>query len=119
MHYAELIKAAVDGAIIQQKPIADKSTLGWSDLSQQYAISTLMYYASPSALYEFRIKPIPKPDVVRYKWVGGDKSTNEEQRLNIFADAKACGGTVIKYSRCGESGRETVELIKPEDEQCV
>ena len=87
--HAELIKAWADGAQIQ---IYNEAMNGWIDIGNR---GNIIYWCNGD---QFRIKPEPKPDVVRYSWLSpsGTSGTNSLHYV---------GQDNIKHVYDGETGR--------------
>lgn len=92
--HAALIKAWADGAEIQYQY---ENTTMWVDLGD-----------SPAAWHptvQYRIKPEPKPDVVKFCSVSPDHSGRLTSGRNFLDN--------VKYTFCGETGKLLkVELIQ-------
>ena len=91
--HAELIKAWADGAIIQLK-VGDARWIDSVDNDPSWDIDS-----------EYRIKPEPKPDVVRY--------TVCDVRLDRYSVTPSkYDGDNLKLTFCGETGKlMTAEVL--------
>lgn len=90
--HAELIKLWADGALIQWK---DEERVGWQDC----------YNNLPtwSPQFKYRVKPEPKPDVVRYACLDIDRGGWATVRSNLFtSSAFPCDNLMIVFD--GETG---------------
>ena len=90
--HAELIKLWADGALIQWK---DEERVGWQDC----------YNNLPtwSPQFKYRVKPEPKPDVVRYCCLDIDCNNNVTVRSNYFNEsAVRCDNLMVVFD--GETG---------------
>jgi len=91
--HAELIKAWADGAKIQWKNDLDD----WRDIGDPAWINS----------YEYRIKPEPKPDVIRYALI----SSAYIESINLTSCADIVDN--IKLIFDGETGKlKLAEVIK-------
>lgn len=90
--HAELIKLWADGALIQWK---DEERVGWQDC----------YNNLPtwSPQFKYRVKPEPKPDVVRYACLDIGRQGRATVRSNLFtSSAFPCDNLMIVFD--GETG---------------
>jgi len=95
--HAEVIKAWADGAQIQCK--AKTTTEHWVDITTQPA-----WWAD----YEYRVKPEPKPDIVRYTRIMGGP-------VGVLYLANLSGPANVKLVFDGETRKlKSVELINKE-----
>jgi hypothetical protein len=102
--HADLIRAALDGKEIQWSP----GGAGWQTfLSPDNAI---YYMTGRPSLYQYRIKPEPKPDTVYYDVVRRGKYTSLETLKEGFGhmDGEYC----VKLTINGETGEKTVEIVE-------
>lgn len=106
--HAELIKAWADGAKIQFKNMDGE----WQDCTTTPGWSVLSLY---------RIKPEPKPDIVRYArasfteydWNSPNSVINNRDKTVSFWSKSKRGSDNVKATFDGETGElKSVELIK-------
>ena len=74
--HAELIKAWADGAEIQQRHLINNIPTNWYEFADDWNCE----------ISEFRIKPEPKPDVVKYGEAGYVKCLDMYKVLNLFQE---------------------------------
>jgi len=97
--HAAVLRAIADGKVVQWQSMADQ---GWND--QHGAINPFIDHH-----LEWRVKPEPKPDVVRYDFVRKAYFTTlEEARRDA---PPGCG--VVRLTIDGETGKlKSVEIVE-------
>lgn len=95
--HAEVIKAWADGATIQVRDPSDAEDT-WEDTDQSQWFED----------WEYRIKPEPKPDVVRYLAAKNTYGYSPDKyKARYVAD-----GQFIKATFCGETGKlKSAEVV--------
>lgn len=99
--HAEVLRAIADGKTVQWKSYKGE----WFDALCDTGLNPLVGHS-----FEWRVKPEPKPDVVRYDFVR--KScflTLEEARR----EAPSYGGGIVRSTFDGETGKlKSVEIVE-------
>lgn len=103
---AELLRAIAEG---KQMQVQYNNWDGrWVDCDAETALYRV-YTCAPT-----RIKPEPKPDVVRYKIISVyDGSSSVEEAMAGYWRFSGCGAcAVVKITTSGETGKVSVEAVE-------